>query len=91
MNKEQILIITREDLETLLHELMERIDTSNGDDNPWILPSQAMQILGITSKSHFWKLKSEGCFEISTPSRKVQLVNKTSLLAYIDKFKKPAF
>jgi hypothetical protein len=82
MDKDQFLIMQKTDLEVLLKELLNQISPKEVDE--WVIEPVAMKMLGIKSKSHLWKLRSEGLIEFSQPSRKVILYKTESLRNYIE-------
>ena len=87
LEPEVFLKIKRDDLEVLFHELTRNAPTPEFPENVWISAEEAMSLLGISSKSHFQKLKNEGNFEVSELSRKVHRINRDSVLAYIESHK----
>lgn len=82
MNKEQIIILTKDDLEVLLKELINQIAPKKADE--WVIESVAMKMLGIKSKSHLWSLRTKGLLEFSQPSRKIILYSTASIKNYIE-------
>ena len=87
--KNQTLILDRDDLETLLEEIINGIVPKVPPK--WIPEVEAMGMMNIKSKSHMWKLKTEGLIAYSQPSRKVVLIDRESVLAYLDNHKKNTF
>lgn len=61
------------------------------EPDKWILEDEAMKLLGIKSKSHLWKLRSEGCITYTQPSRKILLYDRDSILEYLDSHIQKAF
>ena len=85
----QILMIERDDLESLFEDILSRVAPKEPDK--WILESEAMSLMGIKSKSHLWKLRTEGCIAYTQPSRKHLLYDRESILDYLEKHKKNTF
>lgn len=82
MNKDQIIILHKEDLEILLKELINQIAPKKVDE--WVIEPVAMKMLGIKSKSHLWGLRTKGLLEFSQPSRKIILYSTASIKSYIE-------
>jgi hypothetical protein len=82
MNKDQIIILHKDDLEVLLKELINKIAPKK--ENEWVIEPVAMKMLGIKSKSHLWSLRSKGLIEFSQPSKKIILYSTTSIKNYIE-------
>ncbi len=61
------------------------------EPNEWILESEAMELLGIKSKSHLWKLRSEGRITYTQPSRKILLYSRSSIHEYLNSHIQKAF
>jgi len=82
--KDKFLIMEREDLETLLKEILPNVPEA--ESKPWLLESEAMEILGIRSKSHMWKIRTTNPeIQVSQPSRKIILINRQSLMNWLEK------
>ena len=56
----------------------------NIKEEKWILPEQAMEMLGVKT-TKLQELRDSGDIEISQPSKKVILYNIDSIRAYLDK------
>ena len=82
--KDKFLIMEKEDLETLLKEILP--DVPESESKPWLLESEAMEILGIRSKSQMWKIRTTNPeIQVSQPSRKIILINRQSLMDWLEK------
>ncbi len=92
-DKEHIIVSTEKDLgaaikRQLAEILPELINELKDTENDWIKPDEAMDLLNIRSKSHFWSIKSQNLIRVSKMSRKVELISKSSCLEYIEKHAK---
>ncbi len=86
---EQFLIMKKTDVEAYFAERLKQIAPNEPDK--WILEAEAMHLLGIKSKSHLWKLRSEGCITYTQPSRKILLYDRGSILEYLNSHIKKSF
>jgi hypothetical protein len=69
----------------LVEEVVDRIkEKRNVLEDRWILPSEAMAVLGIKSKTTLQKLRDEGKIRFSQPQKKIILYDRVSLLKYLD-------
>ena len=87
--EEQFLIVKKSDLKSTLEALVDQVVPKEPDK--WILEEEAMKMMGIKSKSHLWKLRTEGCITYTQPSRKILLYDRDSILAYLDSHIKKSF
>jgi hypothetical protein len=77
---------------SLIEEVVERIkEKRNIEYDRWILPDDAMAVLGIKSKTTLQKLRDEGKIRFSQPQKKVILYDRESLLKYLDTHSKDVF
>ncbi|MCF8459600.1 MAG: helix-turn-helix domain-containing protein [Flavobacteriales bacterium] len=77
---------------TLVEEVVERIkEKRNLNEDRWILPDEAMSVLGIKSKTTLQKLRDEGKIRFSQPQKKVILYDRESLIKYLDTHSKDVF
>lgn len=74
-----------------IDEVVKRVKESLKEDIKWINEQEAMEILGIRSKSEMWKLRSTGKIRYSQPSRKIIRYDKQSILKYLDNHAKDKF
>lgn len=89
MEKDQFLIMTKSDVRELLEELLNSIAPQ--EEQEWVPEPIAMNTLGIKSKSHLWKLRSEGLIEYSKMSPKVILYRMSSLKTFIQSHAQKTF
>jgi hypothetical protein len=82
--------------EDAFYELFEKVVThlvekGNAETQKWISDSEAMDMLGVTSKTTLQRLRDNGEIEFSQPMKKVIKYNRDSILAYIEKHKRKRF
>ena len=78
----EMIFISRKDLKVMLEEI---IGTSSPPVEPeYETEEHAMKRLGIKSKSHLWRLRTEGKIAFSQPSKKIILYKISSLKQYLD-------
>ena len=85
----EVIMIETEAFYALIDEIVSRIEPKEPDK--WILEDEAMKMLGIKSKTHLWKLRTEGKIRFSQPSRKVILYDRTSILDHLEEHAKSTF
>jgi len=77
---------------TLVEEVVERIKEKRSVlEDRWILPDEAMSVLGIKSKTTLQKLRDEGKIRFSQPQKKIILYDRVSLMRYLDEHAKAEF
>ena len=74
-----------------INEVVKRVKKSLKEDIKWIDEAEAMELLGVRSKSEMWKLRSTGKIRYSQPSRKIIKYDKQSILKYLDDHAKDEF
>jgi hypothetical protein len=74
-----------------IEEVVNRVKKSLMEDKKWINEAEAMEILGVRSKSEMWKLRSNGKIRYSQPSRKIIKYDKQNILKYLENHAKNEF
>ena len=74
-----------------INEVVKRLKDSQKEEKKWIDEGEAMQLLGVRSKSEMWKLRSTGKIRYSQPSRKIIRYDRQSILKYLDDHAKDEF
>ena len=54
------------------------------EEKIWIDEPEAMELLGIKSKSEMWKMRSQGKIRFSQPSRKIIKYDRPSILKFLE-------
>jgi hypothetical protein len=76
----------------LVEEVVERVkEKRNIQHDRWILPDDAMAVLGIKSKTTLQKLRDEGKIRFSQPQKKIILYDRQSLVQYLEIHSKDTF
>ncbi len=77
---------------SLVEQVVERVKTDRGEkEDRWIRTTDAMELLGIKSKSTLQKLRDEGKIRFSQPFRKIILYDRKSILEFIENNAKDTF
>jgi len=79
----EMVFVSRKDLQIMLEEILGSIAPIT-TEKEWVIESEAMEMLGIKSKSYLWSLRTHGKIEFSHPSRKIILYNVQSIRNYIE-------
>lgn len=74
-----------------IEEVVNRVKKSLKEDKKWINEAEAMELLGVRSKSEMWKLRTTGKIRFSQPSRKIIRYDQQSILKYLDDHAKNEF
>lgn len=87
----QIILVDSDALFQLVAEVVKQIQKP--DLPEWIDEKEAMGLLKISSKSHLWKLRSEGKLDFfqDDQHRKVILYSRASIMDYLEKNRKRSF
>lgn len=67
-----------------IHEVVRRVKETQKEEKKWIGELEAMELLGIKSKSEMWKLRSQGKIRYSQPSRKIIKYDRQSILKFLE-------
>ena len=67
-----------------IHEVINRLKETQKEEKKWIDEPEAMELLGIKSKSEMWKLRSQGKIRYSQPSRKIIRYDRQSILKFLE-------
>lgn len=67
----------------LIKEFQQALKAAQTPTDDWISTQQAMQLLGVKSKSHMQKLRDTNAIRFSQHSRKIIKYSKASILAYL--------
>lgn len=87
----EIIIFEEEAYWRHIHEVLKRLKDTQKPERKWINEAEAMEILGIRSKSQLWKLRSTGKIKFSQPARKIIRYDMQSILKYLDDHTKNEF
>ena len=92
--KAEIICLEEDALFFLLDKVVEHVkktQTHNKDETIWLNTEEAMELLGIKSKTSLYKLRVNGEIRYTQPQHKVIMYDKSSILAYLDKHSKQVF
>lgn len=79
-----IICFENEAFYKLLDEIYKYLDQKTRKENEWITGKDAMQLLGIKSKTTLQKLRNNGKIRFSQPFRKVVLYDRASLIKFLE-------
>lgn len=76
----------------LVEEVVERLSNKQEPvPDKWINQEQAMQLLGVTSRTTLQKYRDEGSIRFTQPSRRVILYDRDSILEFLEQHAKDTF
>lgn len=77
----------------LIEEVVERLSQKQSTATPskWINHEEAMQLLGIASRTTLQKYRDEGKIRFAQPSKKVILYDRNSILEFLERHVKDTF
>lgn len=87
----EIIIFEEEAYWKHINEVLQRLKDSQKEEKKWINEAEAMELLGVRSKSEMWKMRTTGKIRYSQPSRKIIRYDKQSILKYLDDHAKNEF
>lgn len=88
----EVICLHDEAFYALIDEVVDRIkEKNNTQDEIWVTPERAMELLNIKSKSTLQNLRDTGAITYTQPQRKIILYKHESILEYLEKNSKQAF
>ena len=76
----------------LIDEVVDHVKRQNKPaPERWVSDTEAMSLLGISSKTTLQKYRDEGSIRFTQPSRKVILYDRQSILEFLEKHAKDTF
>jgi len=87
----EIIIFEKEAYWKHINEVLKRLKDSKKEEKKWINEAEAMELLGVRSKSEMWKMRSQGKIRYSQPSRKIIKYDKQNILKYLENHAKNEF
>lgn len=88
-NPIRVILIEEEAFYKLIECVMDRFKKK--DNDKWLSPSEAMQLLNIKSKSTLAELRYQGKIRYTQPQKKIILYDRASLLEYLESYSKNKF
>lgn len=87
-----VICLQEEAFYKLVDEVVEHIKGKHGvAENRWIRGEEAMELLGIKSRTTLQKLRDDGWIRFSQPNKKIIMYDKTSILEYLENHAKEPF
>ena len=87
----EVIIFEEEAYWRHIHEVLKRVKETQKEEKKWIDELEAMELLGVKSKSEMWKLRSRGKIRYSQPSRKIIKYDRPSILKFLEDNMKDEF
>ena len=84
-----VIVIESEAFYNLIEEVVSRL-TPNEKDR-WILEDEAMELLGVKSKTTMWDLRTNGEIRYSQPRKKIILYDRHSIEKFLERHAKDTF
>ena len=80
----KVIIFEKDSYWKHIHEVVKRVKETQKEEKKWIDELEAMELLGIKSKSEMWKMRSQGKIRYSQPSRKIIKYDRQSILKFLE-------
>ena len=80
----KVIVFEEESYWQHIHEVVKRVKETQKEEKIWIDEPEAMELLGIKSKSEMWKMRSQGKIRYSQPSRKIIKYDRLSILKFLE-------
>ncbi len=80
----KVIIFEEETYWEHIHEVVKRVKETQKEEKKWINEPEAMELLGVKSKSEMWKLRSHGKIRYSQPARKIIKYDRPSILKFLE-------
>jgi hypothetical protein len=81
----EVICLHDEAFYILIEQVVARLrEKNNQEKEKWIADEEAMQLLGIKSKTTLQKLRDEGRIRFSQPQKKIILYDRDSIGEYLD-------
>lgn len=88
----EVICLESEAFYTLVKEVVDRIkEEQNINDDKWVPREEAMQLLGIKSKTTLQKLRDEGKVRFTQPTKKLILYDRDSIIEYLESHSREKF
>ena len=87
----EVVCLETEAFYTLVEKVLIRLESKRIEKPRWVQIDEAMQILGIKSKTTLQKLRNEGEIRYSQHNKRIILYDRESLEEYLDRHAKETF
>ena len=88
----EVICLQDEAFYVLIEKVVERIkEKEKLKDNKWISTVEAMQLMGIKSKTTLQERRDSGKIRYSQDSKKIIIYDRDSILEYLEKHSKDTF
>jgi hypothetical protein len=87
-----VICLQEEAFFKLVDKVVSHVKEQNGNaENRWIRGEEAMEMLGIKSRTTMQKLRDDGWIRFSQPNKKIIMYDRTSILEYLENHAKEPF
>lgn len=87
-----VICLQEEAFYKLVDEVVDHIREKHGvTENRWIRGEEAMELLGIKSRTTLQKLRDDGWIRFSQPNKKIIMYDRASILEYLENHAKEPF
>ncbi|MCF8276156.1 MAG: helix-turn-helix domain-containing protein [Flavobacteriales bacterium] len=87
-----VICLQEEAFYKLIETVVDRINEKKGiSENRWIRGEEAMEVLGIKSRTTLQKLRDDGWIRFSQPNKKIIMYDRASILEYLENHAKDSF
>ena len=81
----QVITMEEQSFYELIDKVLEEVEQKFGKKEPeWLQEKEAMQLLGIRSKTTLQKLRDTSAIRYTQPRHKIILYHRVSLLNYLE-------
>jgi hypothetical protein len=88
----EVICLETEAFYTLVDTVVERLESQSPDiENKWIDTEEAMNLLGIKSKTTLQKYRDNGDIRFTQPRKKIILYDRDSILDFLEGNAKETF
>jgi hypothetical protein len=88
----EVICLQEDAFYSLVDEVVNRLKEQHQINNDkWVSPERAMEILNIKSKTTLQNLRDSGSITFTQPQKKIILYDSDSIMSYLDEHKKEKF
>lgn len=87
-----VICLQEEAFYRLVETVVDRIKEQQGiSENRWIRGEEAMEMLGVRSRTTLQKLRDDGWIRFSQPNKKIIMYDRASIMEYLENHAKEPF
>lgn len=87
-----VICLQEEAFFKLIETVVDRLDEKRGSsEHRWVRSDEAMELLGIKSRTTLQQLRDDGWIRFSQPSKKIIMYDRMSITEYLEQHAKEPF